>query len=260
MVYFIIAIMVLMAVMLLYMVKEAFANRMLFQELCFEDFPIGFGEVKIFFISDIHKRRIHEDIIHEASKAKPDMVIIGGDLLEKKVPLSRVKENLRKLMNIAPVYFIWGNNDFEVDSQKFNALLLECGVKILDNNAVRFESPSKETYALLGINDISKKKDRLDLALKNAGEVDFKILVSHEPRVMSMLKKEDHIQLVLSGHTHGGQIHFLGFGLYEKGKIKKTETCTLLVSNGYGTTALPLRLGAKAETHLITIKNAQLSD
>ncbi|KAB2333714.1 metallophosphoesterase [Bacillus mesophilum] len=258
MIYFIVLFVLLMIFLLLYMVKEAFANRILHQELVFDDFPIGFGEVKIFFISDIHKRKIHEDIINEASASKPDMVIIGGDLLEKKVPLSRVKENLQKLKSAAPVYFIWGNNDYEVDVKKLNALLIECGVKILDNCAVTFKSAFNESYALLGINDISLKKDRLDLAIKDAVDADFRILVSHEPRVMSKLKNDHRISLVLSGHTHGGQIHFLGFGLYEKGKIKKADTATILISNGYGTTALPLRLGAKAETHLLTIKNSNL--
>ncbi|MFC5733600.1 metallophosphoesterase [Cytobacillus gottheilii] len=258
MIYFIVLFVLLMIFLLLYMVKEAFANRILHQELAFDDFPIGFGEVKIFFISDIHKRKIHEDIINEASASNSDMVIIGGDLLEKKVPLSRVKENLQKLKSVAPVYFIWGNNDYEVDVKKLNALLMECGVKILDNCAVTFKSALNESYALLGINDISLKKDRLDLAIKDAEDADFRILVSHEPRVMSKLKNDHRISLVLSGHTHGGQIHFLGFGLYEKGKIKKADTATILVSNGYGTTALPLRLGAKAETHVLTIKNSNL--
>ena len=73
--------------------------------------------------------------------------------------------------------------------------------------------------------------------------------------IQKKLLPEHEIRLVLSGHTHGGQIHILGYSPYEKGKIKKLENTTLLISNGYGTTSLPLRLGAPAECHLITIKN-----
>ena len=63
------------------------------------------------------------------------------------------------------------------------------------------------------------------------------------------------LSLLLSGHTHGGQIHLFGFSPYEKGRLKKENDLTVLISNGYGTTGVPLRLGAKAETHLISIEN-----
>ena len=56
---------------------------------------------------------------------------------------------------------------------------------------------------------------------------------------------------MLSGHTHGGQIHLFGFRPYERGRLKRENDLTILISNGYGTTGVPLRLGAKAETHLI---------
>ncbi|MFP3472451.1 hypothetical protein R0J90_20570, partial [Micrococcus sp. SIMBA_144] len=65
--------------------------------------------------------------------------------------------------------------------------------------------------------------------------------------------KEDGIDLMISGHTHGGQIRLFGWGLYKKGRLENLPETTLLVSNGYGTTAIPLRLGAPAETHLLIL-------
>ncbi|WP_102274724.1 metallophosphoesterase [Cytobacillus massiliigabonensis] len=238
-----------------YMVKEAFANRVIYNEITFSDFPETFGEVKLFFISDIHKRVISDQIIQEVKRSKSDIVIIGGDLVEKGVPFERVKENLLKLKTLGDVLFVWGNNDYEVDYRYLDALLLDCGVKILDNTAAFFESAEGERLIFMGIDDISLKRDRLDLALEDAGVDDgFKILVSHNPQIVSRIKSEHQIRLVLSGHTHGGQIHILGYSPYEKGKLKRMKQTTLLISNGYGTTALPLRLGSKAETHLITLK------
>ena len=117
---------------LLYMFKEAHADRVLFQELAFSHFPKSFGDVKIFFISDIHKRKITNKLIDQV-KGKVDLVIIGGDLLEKAVPLERVEENIKKLTEIGIVYFVWGNNDYEADQRILDALLLKYGVKILDN-------------------------------------------------------------------------------------------------------------------------------
>ena len=237
-----------------FMAKEAFANRVIYQEIAFSDFPETFGEVKLFFISDIHKRVISDHIIQDVQRSKADIVIIGGDLVEKGVPFERVKNNLLKLKTLGDVLFVWGNNDYEVDYRYLDALLLDCGVKILDNTAAFFESAEGERLIFMGIDDISLKRDRFDLALADAGSDGFKILVSHNPQIVSRIKNEHQIRLVLSGHTHGGQIHIFGYSPYEKGKLKKMQQTTLLISNGYGTTALPLRLGAKAETHLITLK------
>lgn len=239
----------------LYMLKEAFSNRVIYKELSFSEFPKSLGVVKLFFISDIHRRLISDKIISEVKEKKPDMVIIGGDLLEKGVPFDRVRKNLLMLKEAAPVYFVWGNNDYEVDYHELDALLLECGVKILDNTAVSFESMEGDRFILMGTDDLSNDRDRLDLALQDAGTDGFRVLVSHDPGIAKEIKKDHHIHLVLSGHTHGGQIHIFGYSPYEKGRIKVLPETTILISNGYGTTGVPLRLGAKAETHFITLKN-----
>jgi uncharacterized protein len=241
------------ACLLGFMVREAFQDRVIHNELEFENFPAGFGSVTLFFISDIHRRKVSEKLLEQA-RGKADLVIVGGDLAEKGVPLSAVKENIEKLKTVGPVYFVWGNNDYELDYRELDALLLETGVKILDNTAVSFEAENGETLTLLGVDDVGKGRDRLDLALQDAGPSAFKILACHNPAIIGQIEKSHGIQLVLSGHTHGGQIHILGYSPYEKGKVKKMDAATLLVSNGYGTTALPLRLGAKAETHLVRLR------
>jgi len=239
--------------LLIYMLKEAFLNNIVNNEIIFSDFPESFGKVSIFFISDIHRRAISEKIIHTI-KGKADIIIIGGDLTEKGVPISRVKDNLKKLKSVGPVYFVWGNNDYEVDYHELDALFLETGVKVLDNTAVTFESSEGEKLCVLGVDDLNQERDRLDLALSDSEKSSFKILVSHYPQITEKILPEHEIRLVLSGHTHGGQIHILGYSPFERGRLKKVKNSTLLVSNGYGTTTLPLRLGAPSECHLITLK------
>ncbi|MDZ5471173.1 metallophosphoesterase (plasmid) [Bacillus sp. 31A1R] len=253
MIYIILAIVVIGAVLILYMLKEGLDNRVIKKELVFPNFPDSFEKIKIFFISDIHKREVTEELLSQITE-KVDLVIIGGDLLEKGVPLLRVKENISKLKQLGPVYFVWGNNDYEVDYRELDATLLDLGVKILDNTAVSFESLSGERFILLGTDDLKQERDRLDLALQDSGDEGFKVLVSHDPEIVKKIKKEDNISLVLSGHTHGGQIRFLGYGLYEKGSYKKMDHTSILISNGYGTTTVPFRLGAKSETHVLTLK------
>jgi uncharacterized protein len=252
--YIIVLLLIVGASLILYMLKEAFLNHVELHNMTFADFPNSFGEVSIFFISDIHKRLISNNIINEVI-GKTDIVIIGGDLTEKRVPFERVKENLEKLKQLGPVYFVWGNNDYETDYRKLDAILLDYGVKILDNTAAIFESANGDKLFLLGVDAVDQERDRLDLALLDADEGSFKILASHYPTITKKVLPEHNIRLVLSGHTHGGQIHIFGYSPFKKGKVEKLENTTLLISNGYGTTGVPLRLGAPAQCHLITIKN-----
>lgn len=251
-IYFIFGMLLIGSFLLLYMYRQAFTDRVLEQEIRLQEFPESFGSVKIFFISDIHKRIIQDSIINEV-KGKADLVVIGGDLAEKGVPLERVSVNIEKLKTIAPVFFVWGNNDYEFNSHELDSLLYHLGVKVLDNTAVKFESSTGEVLHIFGIDDLSLGKSRLDLAMQDAGEEGFRILVSHNPAIVNSIKPEHNISLVLSGHTHGGQIRLFGFGPYELGGIKTKNGTTVLTSNGYGTTGVPLRLGARAETHLLTL-------
>lgn len=246
----ILAFLLLVLLLIIYMWKLATESNVLEQHLAFKDFPESFGDVKIFFISDIHKRRIDSAIINKV-KGKTDIVIIGGDLTEKGVPLSQVENNVKKLKELGPVYFVWGNNDYEVDYHELDALLLSLGIKILDNTSVLFQSNTGDKLSLMGVDYIEWGRADLNQALADSEEDSFKILVSHCPRIMNRVKEEHRISLVLSGHTHGGQIRLFGFGKYSIGDISKKGNTVVLTSNGYGTSLVPLRLGAKSETHLI---------
>ena len=240
--------------LLLYMVKEAHTSRVICHHLSFTALPESFDKVKIFFISDIHRRRISGKIIDQV-QGKADIVVIGGDLTEKGVPLQRVKENILKLKKLGPVFFVWGNNDYETDAGQLDALLLHLDVKILANSSMLLQSENGDKLFLIGVEDISKNREDLDQALSETEKEGFKIFVCHNPEMKRRLTAEHGIHLMLSGHTHGGQIRLLGFSLYEKGGLKKEQDRTILISNGYGTTGVPLRLGARAETHLISIEH-----
>lgn len=238
--------------LLFYMIKQAFLNQVIETEVFLSGFPSSFDGMSLFFISDVHERKIHDDIINEV-KGKTDIVIIGGDFIEKGVSLEQAKENLEKLKKVAPVYFVWGNNDYDGDFRGLDALLLESGVKILDNTAVAFQQDD-ETLVLVGVDDVGVGRDNLPLALSDS-KAGFKILVSHNPDIIDEVQEKDNIKLILSGHTHGGQIRFFGWGIREVGGWKNRRGTKMLISNGYGTRAIPFRLGAPAQTHFLVLKN-----
>ncbi len=94
---------------------------------------------------------------------------------------------------------------------------------------------------MLGVDDVGLKRDRLDLALADCKEDGFRILISHNPDIINKMSGKEQISLVLSGHTHGGQIRLFPSKKYLKGGVYKHSNMTLFVSNGYGTTLVPFR-------------------
>ncbi|WAA13521.1 metallophosphoesterase [Fervidibacillus halotolerans] len=239
--------------LLLYMFKEAYRNHINEITLHYEQFPETDCTLSIFFITDIHRRRISTNFIDQVV-GKADLVIIGGDLTEKGVPLKRTKDNLNQLNRIGPIYFVWGNNDYEVHESEFRKLLIQNGVEILENRSVPIDCNGKKRVNLIGFGEVSFQLDSVWLALQNVDQDAFKIGVCHNPAILSKLPEDHSINLLLSGHTHGGQINFFGLSPYPKGRFVQTDRIDYLISNGYGTTMLPLRFWARAETHLIHIK------
>ncbi|MCD7033336.1 metallophosphoesterase [Metabacillus sp. GX 13764] len=233
------------------MYRNAIADTVTINNLSLPDFPSDKEQLTIFFISDIHRRTIKEELLTQCP-GTPDLVLIGGDIAEGGVPLERVRENIKKLRKLGPAAAVLGNNDFELDRRELEKLLKEEDVRLLHNEALRIS----EDVAVIGLGEMKVNEDMLEDGLKDAGDVSFKILLCHSPLILQKLKKKDGIALAISGHTHGGQIRIGKFGLYEKGRVFETESCTVLVSNGYGTSKLPLRLGAPAEAHWITISKS----
>lgn len=243
--------------LLLNMYKNANTDYVDKRVIVDKHFPQSFGQVKIFFISDIHKRLINNKTIKDVSSGAIDLVIIGGDLCEKGVPLTQVTENIKRLKGLnVPIYFIWGNNDYETDYHDLDAMLLDQNVNIIANSAVNFESSDGDIFSLLGFDCMKHRSVQAQYAFEDAKGT-YKILATHDPKAFEELKHsyKEEVNFVLSGHTHGGQIRFLGWGLYPKGGLKQTGKTLVFVSEGYGTTRFPLRLGTRAECHLITLTN-----
>lgn len=239
------------------MVYQAHHDMIDVRDIVDPNLPTDFHEFRIFFISDIHKRLIKKQTLSNINQPI-DLVIIGGDLTERGVPLDRTRENLMRLSLLnAPIYFVWGNNDYEIEPQEtLIQLLKSCHVNILENSY----HDIKRKHAILRLYGtdffLIDIESRNDILTKADLDGDYHILVAHNPadfyQLHSCLKKR--INLVLSGHTHGGQIRLFGLGLYQKGGLSTIEQTHILISEGYGYTLLPFRLQTKAECHVITLK------
>lgn len=232
--------------MLLYMARNAVSENLIKKTI---KLPAtrAFEPFNLLFIADIHRRNIKVDLIN----FPVDIIVIGGDLVEKGVPLERVANNIKNLRSHAPVYFVWGNNDREVDEEALRKIFKQYDVTVLDDKSVLlFNNPQLK---LVGLDHFAYKPDGLKNAFSEVKEQDTVVFVSHTPVDFWKIKAPYSADLLLAGHTHGGQIRVGPFGMFKKGAIKYKNDRIELITNGFGTTTLHLRLGAPAEYHLLTI-------
>lgn len=209
--------------------------------LC-RDFPGSFGEIRIFFISDIGSRNVLPETLKSIDE-KVDMVIIGGDISKKGVALSKVRNNLKTLQMLqAPIFFVWGDRDYEGDFHELDAMLLDCNVTILANSAVNFESLEGDRFSLIGLDDVNHRKVNANYAFEDAlGS--FHILVTHNLKSFFILddSEREKVQVVLSGSSHGTIDH-------------ESLQTQFFRSGGYQTSRLSSLLSCKGNCYVVTIK------
>ncbi|WEZ09734.1 metallophosphoesterase [Priestia flexa] len=250
----IIGVLVVAAIVLLtYMAKEAQRTVVEQEHIEVKGVPKEWQSLRIFFISDIHKRTVTKSLIEQV-KGHIDFVVIGGDLAEKGVSLQQIEANIKQLRQLGSIYFVWGNNDYEINQQSLAALFKKHEVVALKNEAICIEKEGV-SYNIVGVDDLSEGHLNINQAYNGVNQQHFTLLLSHNPDAVFEVEKQ-RVDLMLSGHTHGGQIRLLGFGPYELGGLKTHKDIVYFVSNGYGTTSLPLRLEAKAKAHVLTITRA----
>jgi len=248
------------------------------EEIELDRLPASFRGTRIFFISDIHRRTLDDRLIGQATAGGPvDLVLIGGDLRERGVPLARTRSNVRLLSSLGPVYMVYGNHDYDDNARELEVLLREEGVRVLSNESVLLEQRGGGRLRLAGIDDSKSGRDRIEMALAPPidapmdAEQDCTVLLAHDPIMIEKVLKrtELRIDLVLAGHTHGGQLVLPGIGpmyrsyttvTYTNGWFDFTVRETagdrrlrLFVSRGYGTSHVPLRLNAPAEAHVFVL-------
>lgn len=233
--------------LLLFMFRNAFQKNLKSQMVELQAMQ-PFKPFQLLFISDIHRRTLGENLLVQPV----DIVLIGGDLAERGVPISRIENNLKVLSRLGPLYFVWGNHDRHAGEAEMRNLFAKYDVTVLENEWVPlFGNPHLK---LVGLDYFVYEKDALSKAFSGVEPEDTVIFVSHTPAVFKYVRENCPADLMLAGHTHGGQIRLGSFGIAEKGRFRENNGKAELVSNGYGTTKLPLRLGAEAEFHVYTIQ------
>jgi len=250
------------------------------QSIELEQLPGAFDGTRILFIADIHRRKVTPAMIQSCvDQGGVDLVLIGGDLREGGVPLQRSRDNIRQLNKLAPIYMVYGNHDYDEDIRPLDVMLAEEGVRVLVNESVLLEQGGAY-IRLCGVDDSHTDRDRLDEALamdqvSGSGDVPhplFTLLLAHDPVIMERIPQEATIDLILAGHTHGGQIYlpFVGSvfrsictrGWFDPNRLRGRgaqgygRQPLMFVTSGIGTSKLPIRFRAPAQYHIFTLCSA----
>ncbi|MGG5369716.1 metallophosphoesterase [Enterococcus sp. AZ196] len=196
--------------------------------------------------SPFYSPKRFDKIINKLNQEKPDIVLFTGDLIENYQYLqardcTTISQQLARITAPKGKFAILGNHDYRSNGQEAVEKMLIDGEFILLNN----QSMKVDKLSLTGIDDGQEGTPNYSICPADA---DFSILMVHEPDQVRHLPQLEHFDLILSGHSHGGQIRFpifpyknFGSKLYDQGIYALTPQTSLVVNTGLGTTGPPLR-------------------
>lgn len=222
-------------------------------DVAIPNLPKSFEGYTILHLSDFHGRVGAFSFLHKY-RIQTDLVVITGDLFAwKTLPRSRIVRALNSLVASDGVHYVSGNHDYrhgQLDVEPW-----EVGERLLDNRVVTLNR-GQDTIWLAGIPDLVKGCPRLDEIVTQIPEGAPAILLSHRPDAV-LLPDARRFDLVLSGHTHGGQVTLWGHWVpvrhtrvgsrYVAGLWRNSTRTVLITSQGLGESELPIRFGTRPE-------------
>jgi predicted MPP superfamily phosphohydrolase len=220
--------------------------------------PAAFKGFKIALLTDLHRSALVpadliDSAVSDALAARPDLVVLGGDYVTNFDArfAGPAAEVLGRLTAPAGVIAVLGNHD---DERVVPAALTAKGIKVLREQRMRIEMGGR-AVDFVGIGYWTRGTARIGTLIDHEATP---ILVAHDPRRLTEAEALS-IPLVLSGHTHGGQVVIPPFGPINRfrfpitqGTLRRGNT-TLFVSRGVGTIYLPVRVNCPPEVAIITL-------
>jgi predicted MPP superfamily phosphohydrolase len=217
--------------------------------------------LRIVQVSDLHVHGIgtlERQLLEQLHDAQADLIVITGDSIDRAGSLPLLDRLLGEFPRSPRVLAILGNWEYRsgVGPDQFAHTYARHGIELLVNQSIELEHHGR-TIRITGLDDILDGRPDAATALRDGRSLDHHLVLAHCPvsRDTLGLPPEHPASLVLSGHTHGGQVAPFGVatilppgcGRYVSGWYRDDGGPPLYVSRGIGTSLLPIRIGAAPE-------------
>lgn len=231
--------------------------------------PAALDGLRIVHLTDIHHSIFTpleevERAVYLANRLEPDLVALTGDYVTfSPAYIQPVARALGKLKARHGVFAVLGNHDFQVDADEVTRALRSHRIRVLRNSRRPLRA-GKETLWIVGVDDIWWSSDDLPSALKAVPARDPKILLCHNP--LGIWQASRHaIDLVLSGHTHGGQVRVPGFRQLYQSRLgerfvdgwNRLQNTQIYVSRGIGKVIVPIRFDCPSEIACLNLRRGR---
>ncbi|HUE81873.1 MAG TPA: metallophosphoesterase [Pyrinomonadaceae bacterium] len=248
---------------------EPYSYEISHTDIFIRDLPERFEGFRITQITDVHHSRILSlaevhSMVQRAQQTQPDLIALTGDYTTAyRRYIEPCAEALGRLHAPEGVWAVLGNHDHYTDRELTTRALRRTQIEVMNNSNTMIRR-GPDVLQLVGIDDWSWAGTDWQRAMAGIDSIRPSILLSHQPMVLDMQQTRD-VSLILSGHTHGGQIQLPGIGApahwfmkdlkYNEGLFRRGET-QLYVSRGTGVIGLPLRFGSRPEIAVLHLRHA----
>jgi uncharacterized protein len=231
--------------------------------------PPALEGLRLALLTDLHVERgrapaILRRAVAATMRARPDLIAVTGDLAEDEAGLQAVLDSLMPLSAPLGVFAVPGNHDHRAGIAAWHrALAARKAIQDLTNRSVTVRRGGVR-ICIAGVDDLIEGAPRL--VLPPPEQRDLTIVLAHSPdQAESCRRRYDAVDLIVSGHTHGGQVRFPIIGapvssaqrpdLYEDG-LRRRPWTQVYTSRGLGTTRLPVRFLARPELAILELTRA----
>jgi predicted MPP superfamily phosphohydrolase len=236
------------------------------QEIYLRRLPKALDGFRIVHLSDLHygpftDARHLRRAIEAANDLNPDLIALTGDYIsQERIYAAPCAGLVGRLQARYGVFAVLGNHDHWTDAKLVTDLFRTEGIRVLINEGLRLDVDN-ESFWLAGVDDTMVGLEDLSLALAGSGEIEMKLLLAHNPVILRRAARAD-VDLVLSGHTHGGQVTIRPeknrSGRPRKRMLRglgRRANTQIYVTRGLGTVVLPIRYGCPPEVSLLELRS-----
>lgn len=251
----------------IYLFVEPYWINIKQEDFVSNELPDAFDSFKIVFISDIHhgpflsQKRVHK-VVQKVNNQKADIILLGGDYVHR--DLKYIKpcfEELSDLKSNYGIYGVYGNHD-HWESVSLTKLYMDSANITNINNSSFWLKIKNDSIKIGGVGDMWEDRQLIDSTISDVTQDNFVLLVSHNPDYAEVMET-NKIDLMLSGHTHGGQVSLFGlwapilpskYGQKYRTGMVDAPTTKVLISNGIGTITPPVRFCTRPQINVLILK------